>query len=117
MLSLPQMLWLVKYVRAKVVPGRSWSAIALSTGQSNAGMRCVFWNSPALSGMSNCSRAQRQKVPAPPDRGIEDCGYSGRVDKLERHGVIKSRLLMGLHFGKEQSSSTSRRSGPAKRHL
>ena len=78
-------------MRAKVVPGRSWLAIALSTGQSNAGMRCVFSNIPAPFRYVELLQTQRQKVPAL-KAAIEDL-KAGRLqagwDKLERHGVIK----------------------------
>ena len=41
---------------ARTIPGCFWSAIALSTGRSNAGMRCAFSNSPAVFDMWNYSR-------------------------------------------------------------
>jgi tRNA(Met) C34 N-acetyltransferase TmcA len=55
MLSVPQMLWLVKHARENNSRS-SWLAIALSTGQSNAGMHCAFSNSRARSDMWNYSR-------------------------------------------------------------
>jgi AAA domain len=56
MLSIPQMLWLVKHA------GENDSrAIALSIGRSNAGMRCAFSNNPAASGTSNYARRRGKK--------------------------------------------------------
>src|ERR1700720_4506478 len=55
MLSVPQMLWLVKYARendSRVL----LIAIVLNTGRSNAGMRCAFSNSLPASGTSSYFR-------------------------------------------------------------
>src|SRR5438132_12272859 len=40
------------WVHWRIIAGSSWLATALSTGRSNAVMRCAFSNRPAMSGTS-----------------------------------------------------------------
>ena len=118
MLSVPQMLWLVKHAAREVIPGSSWSAIALSTGRSNAGMRCAFSNSPAAVRYVELLQTQRQKVPAL-KAAIEDL-KAGRLqagwEKLEHHGVIKE-VTDDVELRERAVEQHLRRSGPVKRRL
>jgi AAA domain len=115
MLSAPQMLWLVKYACANgsrvLLVGDSAQHRSVERGDA---LRILEQSGTVR--VVELLQTQRQKVPAL-KATIEDL-KAGRLqagwEKLEHHGAIKE-ITDGVELGKELSSSTSRRFGPARR--
>jgi conjugative relaxase-like TrwC/TraI family protein len=115
MLSAPQMLWLVKYACANgsrvLLVGDSAQHRSVERGDA---LRILEQSGTVR--VVELLQTQRQKVPAL-KAAIEDL-KAGRLqagwEKLEHHGAIKE-ITDGVELGKELSSSTSRRFGPARR--
>jgi hypothetical protein len=112
MLSIPQMLWLVKHARENdsrvLLVGDS-----AQIGRSNATMRCAFSNSPAPSGTWNYSRHRDKR-----------CRLSKRLSRTSKQAGLRTAgknwnntklsksLPMSQNCGKEPLNNISQGFGP-----